>query len=503
MNKKNVNLTWIILASTALAGCLGPKNHTPEQATGPRMLLTPEEIDFEGNKYPKGGVVIAQTVYDPNGDAGLKSGDEHDCDGPGFGVRVESTSGDEHYRFAGDGEPCAKPVTLFDGQNPVDTRPPPPSIHVVFQDRLGGKIEPILPRLEMQGGEATTAIDFAATGRNPEARHQQQQEGLDIAETAKLWELKKKSEMVMADKREITRLSTNELIEAHQDKILELQSKLRHLESERTTAQRQNARLSSDVDQLRKVYEAKGTDWEQKDTQKSHEMLQLKQRLADYERRQQELAKDSENKELEYQKRIARLKGDLAVAEKQANEVRKELVLEAAQKIAEAERLAFAARMAEREALEREAARKKQESDVLLNRALSLKNGKTIMVPGLSDLGVGQDMNPMPIALEQLPVNLHVEGKTLSQLMDDVLKQVEPAAGKWRVSWQLAGKNKFLLQETWAMTAEATLGEVLKFIEERIQETHQISLSFQRFDKVKLLVVSDNSDAPGMLEPLK
>ncbi len=465
-------------------------------------LLQPEPI--MAPKLGDGGIVIADTVYHPAGLAGALGEDEADCKGPGLGIRVEGIAGEEHYRFGADGEPCKPPKILFDGRNAVDSRPPPPSLHIAFADQLGPQPKTAITAPDFQAeilqiGEAfaKTADEFASTGSVPSNTHTMQDKGMELAQTVKRWRILKESEKLLADIRDIDRMSSTDLLKTYQDKILELQARLRETESQKETQALKNAQLQSNVELTRQQYEATGSAWNQKENKLQTEVLELKTRLSEYERYNQKLAKSKQETEEQYRQRIMSMQAELNIQQEKSAQVRKELIMEAAGKIAEAEKLAFAARMAEREAMQREAARKRQESELLLSRAMQLNNGQTVMVPGLSE-EIGQIMNPMPIKLENTLLALHVEGKTLQAMMEDVMAQMEKTAGKWNVNWQLAAQNQFLLEETWTLTAEATFGEIIEFITKRVKETHNLDLSFQRFDKVKLIVISDGVNTPSI-----
>lgn len=458
------------------------------------LIATAQEDIFAGK-----GVILSESgIANPKGNTQI--GIEADCYGPAFGVTTANANGTDNFVFGADGKPCTRAETLWNGDNPADRRAPAPSIHIGFTDELGTQ-----PRTTNTQIPSITQADFAKESLNsdidqfsvsdalPELSHTATHNGLDIAQKARKWEVLKESERLLSDIRQVGRFSNEDLIDAHQNKIIQLQSKLRDLETENARLNNQSLDKQLTADELQRKLSSRSQNWQVQENHLLNEREELQRRLSLIEQKNAENAQEAAARERTLQTQVAQLEQSVTLSEGQANKARRELVLEAAQKIAEAERLAFAARLAEKQAISQEAARKRAESDVLLERALSLKEGKTVLVPGISDI-LGERVNPIPVPFEQLPVAVHADNVTLQKLLENVLKQAAKHAGDWRVSWQLSPAYQYVLQETWSLTAEATVGEILAFIQTRLKETHNLDVTFERFDKVKLLVASDGAD---------
>jgi hypothetical protein len=448
------------------------------------------------------GVVVAETAFDGMAAAGPRS--NMDCDGPGYGVQVQTSTGKEAYTFGADGEPCQEAQTLFDGQNPLDRRLPPPSIHIAFQDHLGPQPGSLatMPRIDLMPAASKTPAAFAATGQQAPVENQEetQPSGINLDAVVAAWNQERvltEQDKLMADVRGVRRLSTQELTLEYQDRILELSAQLREAERQSQLEDWQHSRTQMDAMTTQKQAHAAKMAWRQEENRLRTEREALKNRLAALEELNQRLAKNGEEKERLYQEQIARLSGDLKMAEKKADGNRRQLVLEAAKKIAEAERLAFAARMDEKDQLARAAARERQESDLLLQRALDLEAGRTIMAPALAGLGPKNDK--IRVALEEAPVVIHAEDKTLQEIVSQLFGKIKPMIGDWQVSWQLSGDHRFLLEETWTLTAEATVDEVMTYIAGQVAQAHGVKLRFQQFDRAKTFVISDEAGTPAML----
>jgi hypothetical protein len=494
----NKTQQYILIAASVLNLSACTSNDWSTSVLEERQVAPEESVLHLGPE----GVVVAQTAFDGMAAADPRSG--MDCDGPGYGVQVQTSTGDEAYVFGADGEPCQQAQTLFDGQNPLDRRLPPPSIHIAFQDHLGAQPSSLatMPRIDLTTSAPATPADFAVTGRqvSSEPAEQAQERGTNLDAVIAAWNQDRvltEKDKLMADMRDVRRLSAQQLTQEYQDRILELSAQLREAERQAQQEEWFHSRTRMDMTETQKRAHAVKMSWRQEENRLRTEQEALKNRLAALEELNQRLARNGEEKERLYQKQISQLSGDLKMAEKKADKNRRQLVLEAAKKIAEAERLAFAARMDEKDQLARAAARERQESDLLLQRALDLEAGRAIMAPALAGLGPKDDS--IRVALEEAPVVIHAEDKTLKEIVNQLFGKIKPMIGDWQVSWQLAGNHSFLLEETWTLTAEATVDEVMDYIAGQVAETHGVTLHFQQFDQARTFVISDDAAAPAML----
>ncbi|MFZ2619724.1 MAG: hypothetical protein WAX89_02530 [Alphaproteobacteria bacterium] len=474
-----------------LAGC----SHAPE-----RELLKGQP--FIGAAAGNNGVVMAESRM------GMMAGDvgtlhQTSCDDAGVGVQVHTNSGDKTYAFDTAGEPCGPAQVMFDGRSAADRRAPPPGIHVAFADKLGGipaeTDAPPMIRIDMDANPNPSGMpdSFAAMGEPARIAYTESNEGPDLEATLKRWSVQTEAERDAAGSRELSRLSTGQVLQEHQATIMELQSRLNDKVAQLELTQQDRLAAKIEADKLRAGAQIESAAADQQAAKLQAELLEARRRLADVQHRNQTIAHASETERKQYEFRLKQLQADLDVAEQRADKNRQAMVLEAAKKIAEAERLAFAARLAEKDAMEREAARKKAEGDMLMERALQMKQGQTVVVPGLADQ-IGRDVNPLPIDLADVPVVVNADNVPLNKIMEKMFVDATPLIGKWRVTWQLTEQNRFLLEETWTLNAEASMGEVLDYIQTRVKDLHGVYITFRQFEKSRLFVVADGGDAPAI-----
>lgn len=486
-----------------------------------------------GASYSKGGVVVAETGTVPNAGGVSPELTSADCLGPAFGVNVANTQGDKNYLFDSDGKPCKKPEVIFDGKLPVNRRQPPLTVDIKFVDEFGPVQEPtheeVLDDIILSGFEPQTAEDMALsrkeeqfktadiesleppetsvddiirqiTGEMPEKA-----EGLDGTLTkwqkerksAEQRQLLKESEQLLADLRDIKRISNQNMAMQYQGKVDDLMRRLRETKYQLSSEKERQSDLLQKLEAAQQRTREAKQSWTQQERELRQKMDMLEKRLSEFESLNRRLKSTYTKREQTYQEQIAKLASDLREAERKADTAQQEMVLDAAKKIAEAERLAFAARMARKEAMEREAERLRLEGDVIMKRANDLKAGKTVMVPGVSDMLGEKQKEPQKVKkpatppLESVPVVLHVEDKPLKKVFEELFEELKPLVGEWHIAWEISEDNRPLIEEKWTVAAEARFDEFVDYVESRMRDTHGVDLTFQRFDRSKLFVVSD------------
>jgi|GEM_PF-1997588 len=472
-----------------------------------------------------GGVEIARTSLSGPSGALTTSGLTEDCAGPGLGVQVEGTTKSQAFLFDSNGNPCDAAKEIFNGRDDIHQRhTDATSIQVNFKDAFGStsastagtELQPLninskittsstLPEDYATAPEGTLPnlnnVDFAAEKPSP-----------GLAGTISKWDTERernrmaaerqqvltKSGQVLSGMRELDRLTSRDLIQAQHSKLLELMARLRDAERQIETEQQRHKQTLGAADKTRDVAEAKINTWQQREDQLNAEMSSLQARLGAFESLSQRLAQEKKNKEAAYTGRIQSLESQLKQAETEASAVRRELVLEAAQKIAEAERISFAARLAEQQAKKLEAERLKAEGNTLMARANELKSGNTIVVPRLANMFDPLRAEPaatkpvISMALEDVPITINVKDKPLNAIMADIFQNIRTVAGPWKIDWQLSGKAKYILEETWSLTAEVRFNDLMAHIQQKVATENNIILGFKRFDNSRLFVITDS-----------
>lgn len=483
-------LLLALAASTLLAGC----------ATASRS----GETAFPAPRLSDEGVIIAESSLVTGVSKGNSIvGATDDCTGPGLGVTVGTTLGDDRFLFDKNGEPCEAAQTLFDGRSEAHQRQSDPSISLKFFDgkplqtgdlpdlqpvptiRLNSELLPQqtdLARIEPAAGPATVPakpVQLAATKPDP------------VLATLASWQSQdtvyasRSAEATAAAERNLSNIVNSTRAETEQEKMAKLMAQLRERERQVQEEQRRHAETLERAQQNRDVTVAARTEWQQKEAELEGQLKAAQQRLAQVEQVAQRLNAEKTTTEQAYQEKISTLSADLKAAEQQADTSRRELILQAAAKIAEAEQLASAAKIQEQQIKLREAARLKAEAETMMDRALAMNAGSNVLVNGVGAPPA------VPLQLMETPVTVVANGKTLPEILTDVLKQAAPQAGQWKADWQLAAANKKLLQDKWSLTAEAPVEQVLAQLNQQVKASYGFPLLFTQFGQSQLLVVTE------------
>lgn len=473
-----------------LAGCA-----TGQQSSG--LFSAPQTGDD--------GVVIAESRMIPGQTTATSVvGQVDDCTGPGLGIAVQSTTSGGNYLYDSNGEPCESANILFDGRLSANSRAADPAISLTFHDALGplparssGNLPSLqpLPRIKVTSELIPVAsnVEPAAGPTKVPAKPAPVAPAKPDALVATLATWQKQDE-VMTDRateadaaaaRNIQHISAQTRTSSEQETVARLMSQLRERERQVQEEQRRNGETLARAQQNREVASAAQTAWQQKENQLQAELAATQQRLTQFEQLNQRLASENTAKEKTYQNKISTLSADLKAAEAQAETSRRTLILQAAAKIAEAEQIAHAAQLQEQDIKLREAARLKSEAETMLDRALAINAGRSVVVGN-----VGAPSGA-PMALMATPIVLHVTQQTLPDILTTVLKLAAPQAGQWSADWQLSGPAQAILKEKWSLTAEASVQQVLSQLQQQVKAAHGITLSFTQFNQSRLLVVTD------------
>jgi hypothetical protein len=321
--------------------------------------------------------------------------------------------------------------------------------------------------------------------------------------------LMKEAEQVLADARNVNRLTSFKTLRDQQQKIAMLTARLR--EAERV-AQMQQQKRETMADQLAKTRSVMDThrvlkDKEVRETRETLEQMML--RTQELERYGERLKREAEAKEKAYQEKIAKMSAELKTAEAQARAARHAAVLQAAQQIAEAERLAEAAKVAQRVAMEREAERLAREAEELSRQAQalpndvkapddSLKMAYADMVSGAIQDGdtarlarIINNSRPIGDRLNRAHLVIHENDKPLKDIFTKIFQDLEPRLGPWKVSWELTAPNAYIADEPWTVVAESSLNDFLIYVVDTVRDTHGVDLSFKVLERNNLLVITD------------
>lgn len=512
--KNKTNIFALLLCTSILTGCTVANESyrldgRPRANTDGNILQQEIKTPHKGD----GGVVIARTDTVGASSAISRDANLPDCASAlGLGVTVESALAEKSYLFDKDGNPCQEAKVIFNGRDKIHQRSTAQNIGITFIDSLG----PLPPQQQ-------EILDIAVPSRvdtHPEnyaiapeqllldENQQVYDAGPDNLEKAVSgWNedyekerVMRESEKLLADIRNINRLSSTQLLDAHQREIIKLTAQLRSSQQQLQMQENRRHSLVNQLERTRGFADSVMMDRAQEKGKLTTDLEQLRSRLSQMEAASQRVKQSYNAREDTYKKQIHELADDLRIAEVQASSSRQAIVMEAAKKIAEAERLAYAASVAEKDAMEREASRLKREADTLMHRAVDLGKGRQIVLPGMGHVpnfqrdgyrkSYSKDDNALA-PLESLQVVLREEDKTLEGIFKAALKDLEPKAGAWRVAWELSVDNMGIPLEEWSVVAEARFDEFLAYVVGKVKETHGVQLKFERFDQNKLFVISD------------
>lgn len=502
MNLMRSHLLLALAASTLLAGCAVPHASRPTA--------------FEAPRLSDEGVVIAESALVTGVSKGNSiTGSTDDCVGPGLGVTVGTTRGDDRFLFDKNGEPCESAELVFDGRSQVNQRQSDPAISLKFFEgkpsRAGDlpDLEPVptirlkselLPQgtalaqtemaaIEPAAGPAKAGAPVPATPAPVQMAAASRPD--PVLATLASWQNQdtvyaaRSEEATAAAERNLAHIVKGNRVETEQETMSKLMAQLRERERQVQEEQRRHAETLERAQRSRDVTVAARTQWQQKEGELESQLKATQQRLAQVEQLAQRLNAEKAHKEKAYQEKIHTLSSDLKAAEQQADISRRELILQAAAKIAEAEQLASAAKIQEQQIKLREAARLKAEAETMMDRALAMNAGQNVLVNGVGAPPA------VPLQLMDTPVAVVANGKTLPEILTDVLKQAAPQAGPWKADWQLAAANKKLLADKWSLTAEAPVEQVLAQLNQQVKAAYGFPLLFTQFGQSQLLVVTE------------
>lgn len=95
------------------------------------------------------------------------------------------------------------------------------------------------------------------------------------------------------------------------------------------------------------------------------------------------------------------------------------------------------------------------------------------------------------IDLRKYHVVMHEDGKTLEELMTQVLSSAEPFTGPWHIKWKLSEENRDLLQEQFSLDVETSFDQFVSYLAQYMVNDRGIKMTFSLFDADRVIVISD------------
>ncbi len=461
------------------------------------------QAEPQANGAQNNGQVVMASRYQPTPGHQVA---ERDCYGPAVGVQTESVQGTKADYYSANGEPCPPAEMIFNGAHEATQRGTPPGIQLAFWDGQHNANVPY-PKHQTTPENVPTARtpeDFALSGMLPRPQQQPvKTSGLELAGTIERWQTLNHISAGVQDWEKMLDMPLGEVLKSHQQTIDELSTEVASTKADKEAIARAKAALEAEKEALgeqkkelaRQLNMAKAQAQQQQATL-DEKIKTLQTRLEDRARQEQYTTAAEARKQDDLRQQILGLKQELQRVQQQAGQTERSMMLAAAEKVAEAGRLAYAARLSEQKRLELEADRRTMESTHLRQQAQLM--GQTSEADGIvSSVRNLPIQQPKPqqfsrpnARLADMPVALNVKDTPLEALMNTILTE---AVGSWEVDWQLSPGLENLKAETWSLTAEATAGEIMTHIQQKVKDTHGIRLNFTPFYRLNTLVVTDST----------
>jgi len=470
------------------------------------------------------GVVIAKADFIGKRYATDTDGSISDCaGGVGIGITVESSMSDSSYIFDRSQKPCNTAEIVFDGSQDIHARAADPSIDIAFNDKYGNLSK--YNNIEKTAKLATVLSD-STTGFSANedlATKQYDQMGmleLDYNEfddkkisnpqQAKFEEILKESlmqenEKAMATARAVARKEIEKSskeqakeVDVLNHKATKAEKYKQMLASELVNKTEEIANLEKEIHTLKKSKTIASNSYEDK-------LAMLEKRVEDYAQLALMLKRENEKLALTTKQANKYVAEDLTQAEQDAENARYVAMMKLAEDIEVDEKLAQALEISQKKTLQRKAQRLQTQADSLAYHAQADKVFNKDMQKVYQELqnnmqpafegkvarvvGVGIDQEP---TLADVQLLLKEEAKSVNEILLEILADVQPMIGTWKVDWKLATHNKQIADEKWNVSAETTLFEFFEYIKERVKEIHGVDISIDYFDETRRIVINDN-----------
>ena len=104
---------------------------------------------------------------------------------------------------------------------------------------------------------------------------------------------------------------------------------------------------------------------------------------------------------------------------------------------------------------------------------------------------VGVEVNQEP-DLSHVQLLLKEDNRSIDAILNEILADVQPMLGTWKLDWKLASHNLQIKDEKWNITAETTLFELFDYIKNRVKEIHGVDLKIDFYDEQRKILITDN-----------
>jgi vacuolar-type H+-ATPase subunit E/Vma4 len=95
------------------------------------------------------------------------------------------------------------------------------------------------------------------------------------------------------------------------------------------------------------------------------------------------------------------------------------------------------------------------------------------------------------VDLRKYKVVVHEDGKTLEELMNEVMTRAEPFTGPWKIKWKISDENKDILSTKFSLDTETSFDEFVSYLAQYLVNDRGVKITFSLFDRDRVIVISD------------
>ena len=93
--------------------------------------------------------------------------------------------------------------------------------------------------------------------------------------------------------------------------------------------------------------------------------------------------------------------------------------------------------------------------------------------------------------IKDAKVFVHTQNKPFQALIEDVVNELQPRVGPWRVQWKITRENRDVLNERFSLNTETTFSRFVSSVAMFMLNYRGLELNFELFEKERVLVISD------------
>lgn len=112
-------------------------------------------------------------------------------------------------------------------------------------------------------------------------------------------------------------------------------------------------------------------------------------------------------------------------------------------------------------------------------------------IPDITHPHYNGGANAADVDLNTLQLRVDLENMTLSNALFNVVNKIGDETGPWQLRWRLKPENINVKEEVVNLIAEASFGEFIAYLSDRVKNMTGIQLFVSVFDGARVIVISD------------